>query len=110
VVAVDSPFVGDGTNDIQAVVPGRVDHSLVPGATVVSDFDPGVVVWVDCGSDGEGTARKAGATVLGGVGGEFGGAQDYVVRPRAVIEDWAQVSADGTDVLGAAGIGDLGSA
>ena len=42
VVAVDPPFVGNGTDDIQAVVPGRVDHSLVPGAAVVLDFDPRV--------------------------------------------------------------------
>jgi hypothetical protein len=53
------------------------------------DFDPGVVVWVDGGSDGEGTAGKAGAAVLGGVGGEFGGAQDHVVCPRAAFEDRA---------------------
>ena len=48
--------------------------------------------------------------MLGGVGGEFGGAQDNVIRPRAVIEDCAQVSADSADVLGAAWIGDLGVA
>jgi hypothetical protein len=40
VVAVDSPFVGDGTNDVQAMVPSGVDHSLVPRAAVVLDFDP----------------------------------------------------------------------
>jgi hypothetical protein len=53
-------------------------------------------------------AGEAGAAVLGGVGGEFGGAQDHVVCPRAVVEDCAQVSPDSADVLGTAGIGDLG--
>jgi hypothetical protein len=48
--------------------------------------------------------------VLGGVGGEFGGAQDHVVCPQAVFEEYAEVSADGADVLGAAGIGGLGGA
>ena len=109
-VAVDAPLIGDGTNDVQSIVPGRIDHSLVPGTAVVLDFDPRVMVRADDGADGEGAAREAGAAVLGGVGGEFGGAQDHVIRPRAVIEDYAQVSADSTDVLGAAGIGDLGGA
>ena len=109
-VAVDPPLVGDSANDVQAVVPGRIDHSLVPGTAVVLDFDPGVVVWADDGSDGEGAAGEAGAAVLGGVGGEFGGAQDHVVCPRAAVEDCAQVSADSADVLGAAWVGGLGGA
>ena len=96
------PHVGNSANDVQAVVPNRVDHSLIPGAAVVLDFDPGVVVCVDSGSDREGPAGKARAAVLGSVGSEFRGAQDHVIRPRAVIEDYAQVSADGTDVLSAA--------
>jgi hypothetical protein len=108
-VAVDPPLVGNSANDVQAVVPGRVDHSLVPGAAVVLDFDPGVVVCVDSGSDREGPAGKARAAVLGSVRSEFRGAQDHVIRPRAVIEDYAQVSADGMDVLSAAWIGGLGT-
>ena len=108
-VAVDAPFVGDGTNDVQAVVPGRVDHPLVPGAAIVLDFDPCVLVWVDGGPDGEGPTGKARAAVLGSVGSEFGGAQDHVIRPRAAIKDYAQVSADSTDVLSAAWIGGLGA-
>ena len=110
VVSVDSPFVGDRADDIQAVVPGRIDHPLVPGAAVVLDFDPNVMVRADCGPDGEGTAGEARAAVLGGVGSEFGGAQDHVVCPRAVVEDCAQVGADVADVLGAAWVSGLGGA
>src|ERR1700748_226166 len=66
------------------------------------------MVWVDDGSDGEGTAGKARAAVLGSVGSELGGAQDHVIRPRAVIEDYAQVSADSTHVLSTVWIGGLG--
>jgi hypothetical protein len=95
---------------VQSVVPGRVDHGLVPWAAVVLDFDPGIVARADDGADGEDAAGKAGAAVLGGVGGEFGGAQDHVICPQAAVEDGAQVSTDGADVLGAAGIGDLGGA
>jgi hypothetical protein len=73
------------------------------------DFDPRVVVWVDGGSVSEGPAGKARVAVLGSVGSEFGGAQDNVIRPWAVIEDYAQVSADSTDVLSAAWIGGLGA-
>jgi hypothetical protein len=68
VIAVDSPLVGDSTDEVQAVVPGRVDHSLVPRAAVVLDFDPDEVVGTDRGSDGEGTVREAGSAVLGGIG------------------------------------------
>ena len=39
------------------------------------------MVRVDDGADDEGAAGEAGAAVLGGVGGEFGGAQDHVIRP-----------------------------
>src|SRR5689334_21198862 len=70
VVAVDAPFVGDSPDDVQSVVPGRIDHSLVPGAAVVLDFDPHAEVWADYGPDREGAAGEAGAAVLGGVGGE----------------------------------------
>jgi integrase len=44
--------------------------------------------------------------VLGGVGREFGGAEDHVVRPRALLEDSAQVGSDGPNVLGTAGWGE----
>jgi hypothetical protein len=43
VVAVDPPFVGDSPDDVQSVVPRRIDHSLVPGTAIVLDFDPRVV-------------------------------------------------------------------
>jgi hypothetical protein len=109
-VAVDAPFVGDGTNDVQAVVPGRVDHPLVPGAAIVLDFDPCVLVWVDGGPDGEGPTGKARPAVLGSVGSEFGGAQDRVVCSGAAFKDCAQVGADCADVLGAASVGDVGGA
>src|SRR5579859_3157712 len=81
VVAVNPPLVGDGTDDVQSVMPGRIDHSLVPGTAVVLDFDPRVMVRADDGADGKGATGEAGAAVLGGVGGEFGGAQDHVIRP-----------------------------
>src|SRR5689334_2294035 len=83
-VAVDAPLIGDGANDVQSVVPSRINHSLIPWTAVVLDFYTGVVVRADDGADGEGAAGEAGAAVLGGVGGEFGGAQDHVVCPRAV--------------------------
>jgi hypothetical protein len=31
VVSVDAPLVGEGADDVHSVVPGRVDHCLVPG-------------------------------------------------------------------------------
>jgi hypothetical protein len=96
--------------NIKAVMPGRIDHSLVPGTAVVLNLYPHTEVWADYGPDCEGAAGKAGAAVLGGVGGEFGGAQDHILCPRAVFEECAQVGADGADVLGAAGVGGLGAA
>ena len=105
-VAVDPPLVGDSTDDVQSVVPGGIDHSLVPGAAVVLDFDPGVTVLTDDGSDGEGTAGQARVAVQGSVGGEFRGAEDHIVCSWAGLKNWAQVGAYGADVLGAAGIGD----
>ena len=48
--------------------------------------------------------------MLGGVGSEFGGAQDYVVCPRAAVEDCAQVGADSADVLGGTWVSGLGGA
>ena len=44
---VDTPLVGDGTDEIQAVMPGGVDHALVPGAAIIFDFDPGIVAWAE---------------------------------------------------------------
>src|SRR5262249_37317196 len=110
VVAVHAPLVGDGANDVQPVVPGRIDHSLVPRAAVVFDFDSGVKARADRGPDGEGTPGQAGATVQGSVGRELGSAQDHVVCSRAVSQYCAQVGPDSTDVLGAAGIGDVSGA
>jgi hypothetical protein len=110
VVSVDPPFVGDGTNDVQAMVAGWIDHSLVPRAAVVFDFDPGVKAGADCGPDGEGAAGQARSTVQGSVGRELGSAEDHVVCSRAVSEYCAQVGSDSTDVLGAAGIGDVSGA
>jgi hypothetical protein len=107
---VDTPLIGDGTNDVQAVVPGRIDHALVPGTAVVLDLNLGVKVRTDDGPDGEGAAWQARAAVHGGVGSEFGGAQDHVVCPGAVTEDRSQVGTDSADVLGAAWIGDLAGA
>ena len=100
VVTVDAPFVGDGADDIQAVVPGGIDHSLVPRAAVVLDFDLNVMVWADGGPDGEGAAGQARMAVQGGVGRELGGAQDRVICPRIVAEHHAQVRAYSADVLG----------
>ena len=110
VVSVDAPLVGDGANDVQSVVPGRIDHSLIPRAAVVFDFDSGVQARTDRGSDSEGTPGQAGATVQYSVGRELGGAKDSVVCPRAVLKNWAQVGAYSTDVLSAAGIGDVNGA
>jgi hypothetical protein len=83
VAAVDAPLVGDGANNVKAVMPGRIDHSLVLGTAVVLNLYPHAEVWADYGPDCEGAAGEAGAAVLGGVGGEFGGAQDDVVGSRA---------------------------
>src|SRR6185437_4555810 len=55
-VSFDAPFVGDSADDVQAVVPGRVDHRLIPRTSVVSYFDPGIAAGSDDGLDGEGAA------------------------------------------------------
>jgi len=44
-----------------------------------------------------------------GVGREFGGAEDHIVCHRALVEYYAQVSADDVDVLGGAWVSDAGS-
>jgi len=107
VVSVDAPLVGDGANDIQSMVPGRIDHSLVPRAAVVFDFDSGVMARANCGPDSEGTPGQAGTTVQGSVGREFRSAEDHVICSRAVSQYCAQVGSDSTDVLSAAGVGDV---
>jgi hypothetical protein len=58
-VAVDAPLIGDGANDVQSMVPGRIDHPLVPGAAVVLDCYPNVMVLADCGPDSEGATGQA---------------------------------------------------
>jgi hypothetical protein len=110
VIAVDSPLLGDSTDEVQAVVPGRVNHSLVPRAAVVLDFDPDEVVGADRSPDGEGTVREAGTAVLGGIGREFGDTENHVIDLRAVSEECTQVGADCVDVFSATRIGDLGDA
>ena len=100
VVTVDAPFVGDGAHDIRAVMPGRVDHRLVPGASAIVYFDPGVAAAADNGLDGEGAAWQARVAVQGGVGCQFGGAQYRVICTRGVAEHRAQVCPDCSDVLG----------
>src|SRR5215831_9943995 len=78
------------------------------GTTVVLDFNPGVVTWVDLGPDGEGPAGQPRAAVGGGVGRELGGAEDHIVCHRAFMEYCTQVGADDADVLGGAWVGDAG--
>src|SRR5258708_9470926 len=94
VVGVAAPRVGDGADDVQAVVPGWAGHGLVPGAVVVLDFDPGVVAWADGGADGEGSAGQAGTAVLGGVGPPVRGAQDSLLCPPAVAKESAPARPD----------------
>ena len=110
VVSVDAPLICDGANDVQSVVPGRIDHSLIPRAAVVFDFDSGVKTRAYCDSDSEGTPGQAGATVHYSVGRELGSAKYHVVCSWAVSEHCAQVGSDSTDVLSAAGIGDVSGA
>src|SRR5258708_2297685 len=52
VVGVAAPRVGDGADDVQAVVPGWAGHGLVPGAVGVLDLGPGGVGWADGRVDG----------------------------------------------------------
>jgi hypothetical protein len=106
VVSVDAPLVGECANDIQAMLAGWVNHSLVPGSTAVFDFDPGEQVGGDRDPDGEGSAGQARVAVLGSVGGEFGGAKDHIVCPRAALKNLPQVSTYSADMLGTAGIDD----
>jgi hypothetical protein len=68
------------------VVPGGAVDGWRPRSAVVIDFDPDVVTWTDSDSDCEGTARQTGVAVECGIGGEFGGAEDHLVRYRAVGE------------------------
>ena len=110
VVSVDAPLVGEGADDVQSVVPGRVDHSLVPGAAIVFDFDPGIEIRMDCGPDGDSATGETRSAVLGSVRRQFGGAEDRVVCPWAVLEHCAQVGAHNADLVGAAGVGDVGGA
>src|SRR5260370_14284747 len=108
VVGVAAPRVGDGADDVQAVVPGWAGHGLVPGAVVVLDFDPGVVAWADGGADGEGSAGQAGTAVVGGGGRHFGCAQDHVVVPLAVANGCAHVGTGSAGLLWAGAIRGLG--
>ena len=110
VVSVDAPLVGEGADDVQSVVPGRIYHSLVPGAAIVFDFDPGTEIRIDCGPDGEGATGETRSAVLGSVRGQFGGAEDRVVCPRAVLEHCAQVGAHNANLVGAAGVRHVGGA
>jgi hypothetical protein len=110
VVSVNAPLVGDGANDVQSVVPGRIDHSLVPRTALVFDFDSGLKARADCDPDSEGPSRQAGATMQGSVGRKLGSAEDHIVCSRAVSEYCAQVGSDGTNVLSVAGIGDVSGA
>jgi hypothetical protein len=66
VIPVDAPLIGDGANNVKAVMPGRIDHSLVPGTAVVSNLYPHAEVWADYGPDGEGawSAVSASLSVL----------------------------------------------
>src|SRR6516164_4276454 len=109
-ISLDAPLVGEGANDVQSVVPGRIDHSLIPRAAVIFDFDSGVQARTDRGPDSEGTPGQAGATVQYSVGRKLGSAEDHVVYSRAVSEYCAQVGSDSTDVFSAAGIGDVSGA
>src|SRR5262249_10843157 len=108
VTAVDAPIRSEGTDNIEPMMPCRVTYRWVGGATVVFDFDQGVVTWADLGPDGEGAAGQTGAAVNGGVGRECGGGGDHIVCHGALVEHGAQVSADEADVLGGAGVGDAG--
>ena len=109
-VAVDAPVVSKGVDDVQAVVAGRIADRCLPRAAVVLDVDSHVVASADGGVDGEGAAGLAGVAVQGGVGCEFGGAEDHVVCHGAVTEKCAEVGPNGADVLGTAWVGDAGGA
>src|SRR5215470_10106349 len=78
-VAFDAPFGGQCADDVESMVSGGVGGGWCPWAAVVFDFDAGVVVWADLGPDGEGAAGQAGVAVEGGVGGQFGGAEDHLI-------------------------------
>src|SRR5258708_37040971 len=65
VVAVAAPRVGDGADDVQAVVPGWAGHGLGPWAVAVLAFDPGAVAWPGGGADGEGAAGRAAWHLVG---------------------------------------------
>jgi hypothetical protein len=84
-LAVDSPFIGDDADDVESVM-ARVTGGRGPWSAVVFDLDSDVVAWTDSGSDCEGAAEQAGVAVKGGVGGEFGCAENYVVCHGAVGE------------------------
>jgi hypothetical protein len=55
VVTGDAPLFGESTEDVQAVVTGRVVWGRDPGTAIVFDLDADTVpTGTDCGSDGEG--------------------------------------------------------
>lgn len=91
VVSVDAPLFGEGANDVQPMMPGRINHPLIPGTAVVLDFYTGVKIGADRSPDSEGAAGQARAAVQGSVGCELGSAEDHVICSRAASEYCAQV-------------------
>ena len=74
--------------------------------TSVLDFNADVTLRADRGPDGKGAAGQARVTVQGGIGREFGGAEDHLVCPRAAVQYCVQIGADSADLFKAAWVGD----
>jgi len=110
VVPFDAPGRGKSPDNIESVVLCHIARRGTPCATTVFNFDESVVAGADPDSDGEGTSDQARTAMDGGIGGEFGGADDHVVCHGAVVEQRPQAGADGSDVLGAAWVGGVAGA
>jgi hypothetical protein len=86
VVAGDAPGGGECVDDVEPPAEAGSAGSVDPAAALVLDFDSEATAWAECGSDGELAAGQAGVAVLGGVGGQFGRAQDGVVGDDPALQ------------------------
>src|SRR5208282_3093843 len=105
-VAVDSPVSvsGDGGNDGQSAPVLVVVLVGDPPAASVGNLNPRVVTGVERRPNGERPSGVTRPAVQDGVGREFGGQQDQVIRNRARSSHLYQVSANVVRLVGGARI------
>src|SRR5487761_826196 len=67
-ITLDAPAIGEGTDNVPAMVSGRIADVASPRAAVVFDFDADVIAGDDRGLDGERPTRQARGAVQDGIG------------------------------------------